>query len=48
MPQPNKGGHGTAPTAAPISDKKMSSPKGGDVRFGMQQGGTKGSGKGCH
>lgn len=43
MPQPNKGTHGTPPTAAPIIDKKAPGAKGGDVHFGHQPGGTRGS-----
>jgi hypothetical protein len=45
MPQPNKGGHGTPNVAAPIMDKTASAPKGGEVHFGNQPGGTHGSKK---
>lgn len=48
MAQPNRGTHGTPHVAEPITDKKMSAPKSGEVHFGMQPGGTKGTGKGCH
>ncbi len=44
MPQPNCGTCGTAPTSAPIMDKGGSKPNGGDIRFGMQTPGIKGSG----
>lgn len=48
MPQPNQGKPASsAPTQEPLMDKKMSAPKGGDVRFGYQAGGTRGSGKGA-
>lgn len=42
MPQPNKGGHGTAPTSQPIVDKSgaKSDP---NIHLGVHPGGTKGS-----
>lgn len=42
MAQPGKGGHGSAPTAQPITDTKVS-PKGGETHFGHQPGGTRGT-----
>lgn len=48
MPQPNKGTHGKPHVQEPTMDKKMPAPKAGDIRFGHQPGGTKGSGKGSH
>lgn len=48
MPQPNKGTHGTPHVQEPLMDKKMSAPVKPDLRFGYQDGGTHGSGKGAH
>jgi hypothetical protein len=45
MPQPNKGGHGTAPVAAPVQDKSGSKSSDMDkIKFGMHTKGTKGKG----
>ena len=45
MPQPNKGGHGTAPVAVPVQDKSGSKSSGMDnVEYGMHTKGTKGKG----
>jgi hypothetical protein len=46
MAQPGRGSHGAAPTAAPISDKKVQSNGGakqGDTHFGHITPGVKGS-----
>jgi hypothetical protein len=46
MAQPGRGSHGSAPTAAPISEKKVQSTGGtkqGDTQFGYITPGVKGT-----
>lgn len=46
MAQPGRGSHGAAPTAAPISEKKVQSNGGskqGETKFGQIIAGVKGS-----
>lgn len=43
MAQPGKGGHGAAPTAAPITMRNASKSSSGAVHCGVQPGGTRGT-----
>jgi hypothetical protein len=46
MAKPSKGGHGSAPTQQPMDGRTAGKPADkGQVVFGHQPGGTKGTGK---